>query len=294
MLLSGLSWGEVLSWLIGLLVLYEVSVYVIFTYGKKLVGPSKKGFELDDGSGEESTEARIAQIDEMDEASYENIEFHDVGAEAYSEVQPEDEPVDEPRQETERAEPQVGEDGMYHSEMPDVDGGQETAEAKETQTEDEDDDDNDHLPTNVETESASDEVDEVKHNFELAEEDVFFSEEEIREMGHGLFSPENVIEADVLGDGDGANTRNVRNLAPELVETGDGIENKGKKRFTFEDSEPLPPLDYNSLKEDLNKNRSLSTQYVAQLQDREDKSEGSDRYEENSDDETPDQEGPDD
>lgn len=85
MILSGYSWADVIPVILGGLVLYEIVVYVGFTYGKLIFGLRNKGYVLDDDYYyEESTERRIAEIDELDESAYDSIECIEVGDNSYS------------------------------------------------------------------------------------------------------------------------------------------------------------------------------------------------------------------
>ncbi len=272
MIMSGYSWAEVLSWLIGLLVLYEVLVYVIFTFGKKLTETKKKGFELDDGSGEETTESRIAKIDEMDDSSYENNEYYEISDELFAK--------DTGQRREEADEPIESDVGVN------IDTGQVVETSPPLQNEEEDGDKN--LPINVETESTTN-TDEIEKNFEDAESDIFYSDNEIISINNDLFSVENVIQTDVLGDSVGADSGNVQNFTSELIETEVDKVNIEKKDINFEGCEPFDSFDFKSLSGELERIKEKSTQYVESLlniNDKEPKKHDSDQdY-----DETPEQE----
>lgn len=270
--MSGYSWAEVLSWLIGLLVLYEVIVYVIFTFGKKLTETKKKGFELDDGSGEETTESRIAKIDEMDDSSYENNEYYEISDELFEK--------DTGQRREDADEPIESDVGLN------IDTGQVVETSPPLQNEEEDGDKN--LPINVETESTTN-TDEIEKNFEDAESDIFYSDNEIISINNDLFSVENVIQTDVLGDSVGADSGNVQNFTSELIETEVDKVNIEKKDINFEGCEPFDSFDFKSLSGELERIKEKSTQYVESLlniNDKEPKKHDSDQdY-----DETPEQE----
>lgn len=231
MILSGYSWAEVLSWLIGLLVLYEVSVYVIFTYGKKLFGPPKKGFELDDGHSDESTESRIAHIDEMDDTAYENNEFKEIG-ENYFENDSGgggDEITNSPP--IVKTEPVLGSDQMYHSTVKDSPPEEGSEKSNDDEDDSPPDDEDDNLPQNIETKIVDEELTEIESNYEKAEG--LYDEETAADCS--LFSGNTVVKLDVLGDDDDSDS----GYLPKSVEPIEKIDTEAdfidQKDCTFEE-----------------------------------------------------------
>lgn len=302
MLLANYSWADILSWLIGILVLYEVTVYVIFTYGKKLFGSKKNGYELED-TDENSTESRIAKLDEMEDASYESNEYHVVDDEQfkpYSEDDGESNNNPPPQKEggqTDRDENDdgLGEDGMYHSTLPDVseeerkdsetdnNPPQESSNNEDTPPEDDSgsDEDEDKLPPNVETESPEDES-EIEKNH--ADSEVYFTKKEFKEQTFGLFNDDNVADYDVLGSDDDADLGNVPNVGDVPVKIAESDNEVDSKNVNFDNCKKFDfPSDLD-LEKELKNNQEKSFKYKSNLQN---------LNNEGEEDETPQQDEPD-
>lgn len=74
MIFSGCSTIEFFTWLIGLLVIYEVSVYVFFTYLKTSTSKRENKTWKSDFSDDEETETEIERLNRLNEEAFNSIE----------------------------------------------------------------------------------------------------------------------------------------------------------------------------------------------------------------------------
>lgn len=73
MFLSGYSWGDFLTWLFGLLVPFEVTVYILFTYVLKKKKGGGDNIRAGDGGSDYDSNREIQELDKRFENIYESL-----------------------------------------------------------------------------------------------------------------------------------------------------------------------------------------------------------------------------